>query len=99
MLPSPEDRIKGWNLTMEVLASLPCEPVSVPIRGLMTDFGLTGQSEIRDAIKTLQNRGHEIETFHGPERGGGNHVWVNVAGWKKAVTASKTYWNRVYGIG
>lgn len=98
MFLAPTDRPDGWNLVMETLASLPREPTGIALADLCADFGLTGQAQVREALKVLKDRGHAVQVFHG-ERGSGNHVWVTHHGWKKACRAAEKYWDRVYPQG
>ena len=97
MFPTRDEFPEKYDFTMEVLCSLPREPVHIPVALLAEDFGLSGQALVRAAIARLQKRGILASLHHGERRGDGNQLWIERHGWRKAVDVGEKYWKKAYG--
>ncbi len=88
-------RPEGWDLPMEVLATLPVEPKGVRLAAMATDFGFTTQAPIRQALKELRAQGYAIRIWAGNRRSG-FRACIQGRSWGMAQVAASNYWERVY---
>lgn len=81
------------SLGMELLCSLPVEPVAVALDELADDLGLGGVSEAHALIRNLRDSGLPIETGQLQHRW---HASVSRSDWPFVRRAAQTYWRCVY---
>lgn len=82
----------GYDLAMEILASLGQYPDGTSMSALAKDFGFTDQFKISAAIAQLCKRGFPIITWNEQ----GRKAAVKPFAWQRARTAAREYVGRVW---
>ena len=88
----------AFNLDLEILATLPTEPEAAAMNDLADDFGMEGQSDLREAFARLA-RDHDI-SIHVRRAGNGDSGFVASIASRSADRAreiASRYWRKVYG--
>lgn len=87
-------RHSKFDLAMELLALLPSDPYTIPLKLIIVDLGFEKQHEVGFLLRELTKRRFRISTrnsFHG------RSAYCYASGWEDAKCAAKRYMGIVYG--
>lgn len=88
---------EGYDLAMEILATLPVEPDGARLATLARDFGFINQRAIVQALVKLQDQDYAIRIWAGGN-GIGLLVCIRGRSWGMAQVAAEEYLHRVYEL-
>jgi hypothetical protein len=95
MITDDMRRHPKFDITLELLCSLPRYDNFAPLSELADDLGLTNQQQVNKLIGDLQKVGHRISTWNEPHVG--RVAAIAPIGWEAAKAIGNEYWRMVHG--
>ena len=84
-----------YSLAMELLCTIPREPLGLDVDLFSTDFGLSGWEDVLPLRAILKDSGVKVETTYGENKK--KSLSIRAYAWDNAQVRAQEYWRKVYG--
>ena len=94
-----DDLQPGFDLAMELLCTVPCEPRFAAVSDVIADFPIEEYADVAALIETLAERRYyvELRTAPRPSTIKGRVLFIHKCNWPVCEQAAERYWQNVYG--
>ena len=88
-----------FDLAMELLCTVPCEPGYIKVSNVIADFPIEKYPDLVALVTTLAERRYyvELRTAPKPSTIKGQVLFIHKCNWPVCEQAAERYWQNVYG--
>ena len=94
-----DDTQPGFDMAMELLCTVPCEPACAKVSDVVADLPVNGYADVAALVETLVEQKYYVELGNAPPPSPikARVLYIHKRHWPVCEQAAERYWQNVYG--